>query len=194
MSRAGARRRRPLQQRTWEEAFVMKSAHRHDRRRPHCRRGRLCVRLRRRAAEIGAQSLRRASDRLSDRHRGRETSARNCRTPPTAVSRSPCIRRCSSAAKRKRSNRRRSAPSPSRASPSARSARWSTTSTCSTCRYLFRNTEHMEKVIDGAIGQELLDKVTNSGRGSSACAGWMPARATSTTPRSRSRPSPTSRA
>jgi tripartite ATP-independent transporter DctP family solute receptor len=31
--------------------------------------------------------------------------------------------------------------------------------------YVFRNTEHMQKVIDGAIGQELLDKVTNSGKG-----------------------------
>src|SRR5437763_16629825 len=27
--------------------------------------------------------------------------------------------------------------------------------------FLFRNTEHMEKVIDGPIGQELLDKVSN---------------------------------
>ena len=31
--------------------------------------------------------------------------------------------------------------------------------------YVFRNTAHMQKVIDGAIGQELLDKVTNSGKG-----------------------------
>src|ERR1700726_3536975 len=31
--------------------------------------------------------------------------------------------------------------------------------------FLFRSTEHMEKVIDGPIGQELLDKVTNSGKG-----------------------------
>jgi tripartite ATP-independent transporter DctP family solute receptor len=31
--------------------------------------------------------------------------------------------------------------------------------------YVFRNTEHMQHVIDGAIGQELLDKVTNSGKG-----------------------------
>ena len=31
--------------------------------------------------------------------------------------------------------------------------------------YVFRNTAHMEKVIDGPIGQELLDKVTNSGKG-----------------------------
>jgi len=31
--------------------------------------------------------------------------------------------------------------------------------------YVFRNTAHMEKVIDGAIGQELLDKVTGSGKG-----------------------------
>src|SRR5712671_842140 len=28
--------------------------------------------------------------------------------------------------------------------------------------FLFRNTAHMEKVIDGPIGQELLDKVTNN--------------------------------
>src|SRR5664279_6107984 len=28
--------------------------------------------------------------------------------------------------------------------------------------YLFRNTEHMQKVIDGPIGQELMDKVTNN--------------------------------
>jgi tripartite ATP-independent transporter DctP family solute receptor len=31
--------------------------------------------------------------------------------------------------------------------------------------YVFRNTAHMQKVIDGEIGKELLDKVTNSGKG-----------------------------
>jgi len=31
--------------------------------------------------------------------------------------------------------------------------------------YVFRNTEHMQHVIDGPIGQELLDKVSNSGKG-----------------------------
>ncbi len=31
--------------------------------------------------------------------------------------------------------------------------------------YVFRDTAHMRKVIDGEIGQELLDKVTNSGKG-----------------------------
>jgi tripartite ATP-independent transporter DctP family solute receptor len=31
--------------------------------------------------------------------------------------------------------------------------------------YVFRNTTHMQHVIDGEIGQELLDKVTNSGKG-----------------------------
>ena len=31
--------------------------------------------------------------------------------------------------------------------------------------YLFRNTAHMQKVVDGAIGKELLAKVTNSGKG-----------------------------
>ena len=31
--------------------------------------------------------------------------------------------------------------------------------------YVFRNTEHMRKVIDGQIGQDLLDAVTKSGKG-----------------------------
>ena len=31
--------------------------------------------------------------------------------------------------------------------------------------YVFRNTAHMQHVVDGPIGQELLDKVTNSGKG-----------------------------
>jgi tripartite ATP-independent transporter DctP family solute receptor len=31
--------------------------------------------------------------------------------------------------------------------------------------YVFRNTAHMQKVIDGPIGRDLLDKVTNSGKG-----------------------------
>jgi tripartite ATP-independent transporter DctP family solute receptor len=31
--------------------------------------------------------------------------------------------------------------------------------------YVFRDTVHMRKVIDGQIGQELLDKVTNAGKG-----------------------------
>src|SRR5215831_6679353 len=31
--------------------------------------------------------------------------------------------------------------------------------------YVFRNTTHMQHVIDGPIGQDLLDKVTNSGKG-----------------------------
>ncbi len=31
--------------------------------------------------------------------------------------------------------------------------------------YVFRNTAHMRKVIDGQIGQDLLDAVTNSGKG-----------------------------
>jgi tripartite ATP-independent transporter DctP family solute receptor len=31
--------------------------------------------------------------------------------------------------------------------------------------YVFRNSAHMQQVIDGPIGQELLDKVTNSGKG-----------------------------
>ena len=40
--------------------------------------------------------------------------------------------------------------------------------------YVFRNTEHMQHVIDGPIGQELLDKVTNSGKGIVGIA-WMDA-------------------
>jgi tripartite ATP-independent transporter DctP family solute receptor len=40
--------------------------------------------------------------------------------------------------------------------------------------YVFRNTTHMQHVIDGPIGQELLDKVTNSGKGLVGVA-WMDA-------------------
>src|SRR4029077_12330953 len=40
--------------------------------------------------------------------------------------------------------------------------------------YVFRNTSHMQKVIDGPIGQDLLDKVTNSGKGLIGLA-WMDA-------------------
>jgi tripartite ATP-independent transporter DctP family solute receptor len=40
--------------------------------------------------------------------------------------------------------------------------------------YVFRNTAHMQHVIDGAIGQELLDKVTGSGKGLVGLA-WMDA-------------------
>ena len=40
--------------------------------------------------------------------------------------------------------------------------------------FVFRNTEHMQHVIDGQIGQELLDKVTNSGKGLVGLA-WMDA-------------------
>jgi tripartite ATP-independent transporter DctP family solute receptor len=40
--------------------------------------------------------------------------------------------------------------------------------------YVFRNTTHMQHVIDGPIGQELLDKVTNSGKGLVGIA-WMDA-------------------
>ena len=40
--------------------------------------------------------------------------------------------------------------------------------------YVFRNTEHMQHVIDGKVGQDLLDKVTNSGKGLVGLA-WMDA-------------------
>jgi tripartite ATP-independent transporter DctP family solute receptor len=40
--------------------------------------------------------------------------------------------------------------------------------------YVFRNTVHMQHVIDGPIGQEMLDKVTNSGKGLVGLA-WMDA-------------------
>ena len=40
--------------------------------------------------------------------------------------------------------------------------------------YVFRNTTHMQHVIDGQIGQDLLDKVTNSGKGLVGLA-WMDA-------------------
>src|SRR5690348_17669678 len=40
--------------------------------------------------------------------------------------------------------------------------------------YVFRNTVHMQQVIDGPIGQELLDKVASSGKGLVGLA-WMDA-------------------
>jgi len=44
--------------------------------------------------------------------------------------------------------------------------------------YVFRNTEHAQHVMDGPIGQELLDKVSNSGKGLIGLA-WMDAGARS---------------
>jgi tripartite ATP-independent transporter DctP family solute receptor len=41
--------------------------------------------------------------------------------------------------------------------------------------FLFRNTAHMEKVIDGPIGQELLDKVTNNPTANLVGLCWMDA-------------------
>src|SRR5438067_7873237 len=41
--------------------------------------------------------------------------------------------------------------------------------------FLFRSTEHMEKVIDGPIGQELLDKVSNNPNTRLIGLGWMDA-------------------
>jgi len=45
--------------------------------------------------------------------------------------------------------------------------------------YLFRDTEHMRKVIDGPIGQELLDKVTNNPKAGLVGLLWMDAGARS---------------
>jgi len=45
--------------------------------------------------------------------------------------------------------------------------------------FLFRNTAHMQKVIDGAIGQELLDKVTNNAKAGLIGLCWMDAGARS---------------
>src|SRR5215813_7346423 len=45
--------------------------------------------------------------------------------------------------------------------------------------FLFRNTEHMEKVIDGDIGQELLDKVTDNANAGLVGLCWMDAGARS---------------
>ncbi len=61
--------------------------------------------------------------------------------------------------------------------------------------FLFRNTAHMQKVIDGPIGQRTARQGDRkpAAPASSACAGWMPARAISTTPSIRSKASPISR-
>ncbi len=45
--------------------------------------------------------------------------------------------------------------------------------------YLFRNTTHMQKVIDGLIGQELLDKITNNPKAGLVGLCWMDAGARS---------------
>ena len=45
--------------------------------------------------------------------------------------------------------------------------------------YLFRSTAHMQKVIDGAIGQELMDKVTNNPKAGLVAISWMDAGARS---------------
>jgi tripartite ATP-independent transporter DctP family solute receptor len=45
--------------------------------------------------------------------------------------------------------------------------------------YLFRNTAHMQKVIDGPIGQELMDKVTNNPTAGLVAICWMDAGARS---------------
>src|SRR5271168_3537812 len=45
--------------------------------------------------------------------------------------------------------------------------------------FLFRNTAHMEKVIDGPIGQELLDKVTGNDKAGLVGLCWMDAGARS---------------
>src|SRR6201991_3213315 len=45
--------------------------------------------------------------------------------------------------------------------------------------FLFRNTAHMQKVIDGAIGQELLDKVTGNPNANLVGLCWMDAGARS---------------
>ena len=45
--------------------------------------------------------------------------------------------------------------------------------------FLFRNTAHMQKVIDGPIGQELLDKVTNNPKAGLIGICWMDAGARS---------------
>ena len=45
--------------------------------------------------------------------------------------------------------------------------------------FLFRNTAHMQKVIDGPIGQELLDKVTNNPKAGLVGLCWMDAGARS---------------
>ena len=60
--------------------------------------------------------------------------------------------------------------------------------------YVFRNTTHMQHVIDGRSARSCWKRLPIAARALSASAGWMPARATSTTPRSRSRLWPTSRA
>ena len=58
-------------------------------------------------------------------------------------------------------------------------ARWSSDLNVFNLPFLFRNTAHMQKVIDGPIGQELLDKVTGNANAGLVGLCWMDAGARS---------------
>jgi TRAP-type C4-dicarboxylate transport system substrate-binding protein len=59
--------------------------------------------------------------------------------------------------------------------------------------FVFRDEAHMRAVIDGPVGKEILDKITNSPARLVAL-GWMDSGSRSFTPKKKSRPRPTSRA
>ena len=83
------------------------------------------------------------------------------------------------AARRKRSSRRRSAPCSSPGSASGALGPVVDDLNVFNLPFLFRDTAHMEKVIDGPIGQELLDKVTNNPNTRLIGLAWMDAGARS---------------
>ena len=88
--------------------------------------------------------------------------AKSSKRRPAGGSASRCTPRCNWAARRRRSSRRRSAPSQfARVSVGALGPVVDDLNVFN-LPFLFRDTAHMRKVIDGPIGQELLDKVSNN--------------------------------
>ena len=102
-----------------------------------------------------------------------KTWARSSRPPPTAGSRCRCFRRCNWAARRRPSSRPRSAPSRWCASASERMGPIVDDINVVNMPFLFKNTAHAQKMMDGPIGQELLDKITASPNAGLVALCWM---------------------
>ena len=124
---------------------------------------------------------RRAPARLPRRWRRSSAWARSSRRPPTGAYKIQMFP--VDAARRREGDDRAGAgrrDRRSRASRWARWARWSPTLNVFNMPFVFRDEAHMRKVIDGPIGQEMLDKLTASPARWWRSAGWTPARATCT--------------
>ena len=109
----------------------------------------------------GVEGLRRASRGLSDRP-AVENMGKKLERRPTGGSASRCIASMQLGGEKEAIEQAQVGASSSRGSASGRSGRSSTISTSSTCPFSSATPSTCEKVIDGPIGQELLDKVTDN--------------------------------